>query len=32
MLLTTHSAGGLTAKDVALARRADALALKLARD
>ncbi len=32
MLLTTHSAGGLTAKDVALARQADALALRFARD
>ena len=32
MLLTTHEAGGLTAKDLALARRADALAERLARD
>ncbi len=32
MLLTTHSAGGLTVKDIALARRADALAERLARD
>jgi 4a-hydroxytetrahydrobiopterin dehydratase len=32
MLLTTHSAGGLTARDIALARRADALALRFARD
>jgi 4a-hydroxytetrahydrobiopterin dehydratase len=32
MLLTTHSVRGLTAKDVALARRADALALRLAPD
>ena len=30
--LTTHSAGGLTAKDFALAARADALAERLARD
>ncbi len=30
MLLTTHSAGGLTAKDIALAKRADSLALRLA--
>jgi 4a-hydroxytetrahydrobiopterin dehydratase len=32
ILLTTHSVRGLTAKDVALARRADALALRLAPD
>ncbi|HEX8444302.1 MAG TPA: 4a-hydroxytetrahydrobiopterin dehydratase [Allosphingosinicella sp.] len=32
MLLTTHSAGGLTAKDIALAHRADALALRFAAD
>jgi hypothetical protein len=32
VVLTTHSAGGLTGLDIALAKRADALALKLARD
>ncbi len=32
MLLTTHSAGGLTARDIALATRADALALRFAAD
>lgn len=32
ILLTTHSAGGLTEKDVALARRADALALRFSPD
>ena len=32
MLLTTHDAGGLTEKDLALARRADALALRFAAD
>ena len=30
VLLTTHSAGGLTEKDVALARRIDAIAAQLA--
>ena len=30
ILLTTHSAGGLTAKDVALAKRIDAFAAQLA--
>ncbi len=32
MRLTTHSAGGLTPKDIALATKADALAERLARD
>ena len=32
VLLTTHSAGGLTAKDLALAARADALAERFAPD
>lgn len=32
ILLTTHDAGGLTAKDIALAVRADALALRFAAD
>jgi 4a-hydroxytetrahydrobiopterin dehydratase len=32
MLLTTHDAGGVTAKDIALAARADALALRFAPD
>jgi 4a-hydroxytetrahydrobiopterin dehydratase len=32
ILLTTHDASGLTQKDVALARKADALALRFAPD
>ena len=32
ILLTTHSAGGLTSKDIALATRADALALRFLPD
>jgi 4a-hydroxytetrahydrobiopterin dehydratase len=32
ILLTTHSAGGLTDKDLALAKRADALALRFMPD